>query len=484
MTDVDQVLRDPRVRAYLLELHREVAAVDPDAADAVLQGVADHVREAVADGSAVDEVIADLGDPALIAAAVEPRPAPAAPPHGRFVDSAAAVGVAVLLLTIGTFVFTLVGWAAAMILLWSTTRWTRADKIIGTAVWPATLLSVAVAPALGVVGAGHALIVVSLILPVIAGIWLLVRGLSGARSGVGARVGVGVGAGGATRGGARGWIDGRPALVTVIAAPTVAVAAFGPWALNAAPRSFFTGILAAAIALTVGAVVQWRSRGWSRTASVVGTLLSVAVALTLLATVLITPGGFICSVVATASSTAYACDQPFIGIAAPPAAQLLIQGVIPALLAHAVVAAVAFRAPGRDAALRMRRPQALAVVLLVVVGALGFPLLLMARFEPAGALWALGALGALALWATGIVLLWRTAGWTVIDRAFASGILPLLVAVPLTTPLAVAGAGDNPLLPGGTLERPEATLAWGVFAAVEVVVAVWLLVRFEPDTVE
>ncbi len=89
MNEQLSVLRDPRARAYLAEVHVAVAAVDPAAADGIMREIADHLREAAAEpGFDLDRTIAELGDPALIRPALTRlRRAPPGSPTRRPVSS-------------------------------------------------------------------------------------------------------------------------------------------------------------------------------------------------------------------------------------------------------------------------------------------------------------------------------------------------------------------------------------------------------------
>ena len=49
--------------------------------------------------------------------------------------------VSVLLLTVGSVVFPVLGWVVGVVLLWTSKHWTRGDKLLGTFVVPGGLLT-------------------------------------------------------------------------------------------------------------------------------------------------------------------------------------------------------------------------------------------------------------------------------------------------------------------------------------------------------
>jgi hypothetical protein len=50
----------------------------------------------------------------------------------------------VLFIVLGSVVAPIIGWLVGVVLLWTSDRWTKSDKIIGTLVWPGGLGAVGV----------------------------------------------------------------------------------------------------------------------------------------------------------------------------------------------------------------------------------------------------------------------------------------------------------------------------------------------------
>jgi hypothetical protein len=133
----------PAVRAYLDELRRLLAHA-PDR-DLVVDGVARHIEDALADGPADDArvraVLDELGDPALIAAEADPAPpAPVAP--APFLERRGGAILTVLLLVFGGIVVPVAGWIVGLGLLWFSKGWRLVDKLIGTFAIPVVLAAV------------------------------------------------------------------------------------------------------------------------------------------------------------------------------------------------------------------------------------------------------------------------------------------------------------------------------------------------------
>ncbi|HVE74574.1 MAG TPA: hypothetical protein VNA30_05725 [Mycobacteriales bacterium] len=131
---------DDLVRDYLGRLEREAAVLPADRRADLVTGIGEHLAEtrALAEGdeaAAVREALMRLGTPAhLVTADLEEigaqrAPAPLAPGTGREL-------AAVLLLTGGSFVVPVAGWIAGVVLLWTSSLWTRGEKWLGTLVWP------------------------------------------------------------------------------------------------------------------------------------------------------------------------------------------------------------------------------------------------------------------------------------------------------------------------------------------------------------
>lgn len=135
-------LDDPAVRSYLSALTRLLDGV-PDRA-LVVDGVAQHIADALADGPAdpnrVRTVLDELGDPAAIAAEAGEPPAPPASP---FLSRRGGAVLTVVLLTAGNLVVPVASWIVGLGLLWFSKGWTVLDKVVATLL-PALLAAVLV----------------------------------------------------------------------------------------------------------------------------------------------------------------------------------------------------------------------------------------------------------------------------------------------------------------------------------------------------
>jgi uncharacterized membrane protein len=149
---------DPRVMSYLDALNRALYGL-PDAVHAEVYGeIRQHIDDELAsrpgDDSAVPEVLARLGDPLEIAreagANLPPQPQPQPQSQAQRRSRVHEI-FAVILLAIGGFVFVF-GWVVGVILLWTSERFTRADKWIGTLLIPGGFAASFVALAFGVFG--------------------------------------------------------------------------------------------------------------------------------------------------------------------------------------------------------------------------------------------------------------------------------------------------------------------------------------------
>ena len=439
MADTTEVLQHPAVRAYLTEVHRAVAAKDPAAADGVLAGVADHIRDAAADAFArgdrfdSEAVLSELGDPALIAADIDPvRPNADAPP-ARFADAAGAVVLTTLLLSVGTWMFTVFGWAAGIWLLWSSRRWTRTDKIIATLWWPVLVLIAWFGARLsraGVVG-WHLAIVVGIIGSIGIGVWLVVRAGRGRpkrprsprRSPV-------------ARPGALGLLDRWPGAAVVVAAPVLAIAAFAvPVLVTGSWGSLPLTASIAGIVMACGIAVTWTSRGWAyenrvwRTGT---TLLTVFIAGLLTTSAMATT-----NVLRRCGSDG--CEELAPRLADPAVlVHAFAAVVLPALALHAITTASTFRSGAAVARRLDGRGAAIAIVLVLLAGTAGITLVVQVT---AG--WTDGlpwAIAAAALWSVGVVLVARSAAWQRVDLVAA--IVPALVV----TWLCIVGSPVGPLV--------------------------------------
>jgi hypothetical protein len=125
------VTTDDIVSDYLAELSQVTVGLDPAARAELLQEVGQHIRDALATGEDVSEVLTRLGRPVEIAQA-------AGLPKRSFHTFArrAFELTAVFLVAAGAVVPPYIGWIVGVIMLWNGPRWTLRDRLIGTLVPP------------------------------------------------------------------------------------------------------------------------------------------------------------------------------------------------------------------------------------------------------------------------------------------------------------------------------------------------------------
>jgi uncharacterized membrane protein len=127
----------PLAEDYLARLDRAAHALPPQDRDELLAELRSHLQAGLAPGATDADVLnflAELGSPEEIVAAAQPEHStslPAAmPPASRW---GTLEVIAVLALTVGTFVLPVVGPLVGIVLVWGSTRWTRHEKWIATA---------------------------------------------------------------------------------------------------------------------------------------------------------------------------------------------------------------------------------------------------------------------------------------------------------------------------------------------------------------
>ena len=130
---------DTLTTEYLERLRR--ASTDlPDGARAdLLDNIETHLAESLgpdAELTQVRTVLDELGTPEQITAAA--RAESGTRPQRSQAELTYDV-VTVLLLLLGGFLVPLLGWIAGVMMLWNGSRWNRAQKWLGTVVWPLTL---------------------------------------------------------------------------------------------------------------------------------------------------------------------------------------------------------------------------------------------------------------------------------------------------------------------------------------------------------
>lgn len=128
---------------YLRDLTRAARALPRARRRELIDDVRSHIEVALAEGGrsgadAVRDVLTALGDPHEIVAAALSDPADPAP---------ATVSRGITGLEITTLVLLLfgaaaagIGWLVGVLLLWSSPRWTRGEKVLGTLVLPGGLI--------------------------------------------------------------------------------------------------------------------------------------------------------------------------------------------------------------------------------------------------------------------------------------------------------------------------------------------------------
>jgi len=129
---------NPQVEAYLRQLDFALSSLPWDQRNEIFTDISEHINRGLAaagdDPAAVDAVLQRVGDPHAIAeeAGAPPVSPPTPPPsRGRGLEIAAIV-----LISAGSFLIPVVGWIVGVVLLWASSRFTRADKLVGTLMPP------------------------------------------------------------------------------------------------------------------------------------------------------------------------------------------------------------------------------------------------------------------------------------------------------------------------------------------------------------
>ncbi|MFI5708559.1 HAAS signaling domain-containing protein [Kribbella sp. NPDC051620] len=128
--DADRLVDD-----YLRRLTKEAEPLPEARRTDLIAEVTAHIAEARAEGAVTEaeirDMLARLGTPEeIVLAATDGLVLVDRQPRFRSRDVAA-----LLLLTVGGFVF-LFGWVIGVVLLWTSDRWTRNEKWLGTLIWP------------------------------------------------------------------------------------------------------------------------------------------------------------------------------------------------------------------------------------------------------------------------------------------------------------------------------------------------------------
>ncbi|MEJ1155425.1 hypothetical protein [Microbacterium marmarense] len=120
------------VTRYLRELDAALAEIPVQIASDIRTGVEEEL--ATLDSSAARERIAQLGDPALIAAEARREESEAAPHRKSAMTSRLYVVLASLAVAFGNYAIPLVGALPGFVLVWVSPAWRRWEKITATAI--------------------------------------------------------------------------------------------------------------------------------------------------------------------------------------------------------------------------------------------------------------------------------------------------------------------------------------------------------------
>jgi hypothetical protein len=127
----------PLAEDYLARLDRAAQALPAPDRDELLAELRSHLQTALAPGATDADVLnllRELGSPDDIIAAAQPERSIPLTALSRPASPWGALEViAVLALTVGTFVLPVVGPLVGIVLVWGSTRWTRREKGIATA---------------------------------------------------------------------------------------------------------------------------------------------------------------------------------------------------------------------------------------------------------------------------------------------------------------------------------------------------------------
>ena len=140
MPDTQQ---SPLVADYLRRLDAAAAGLPADRRSELVEGIREHLDSGLegadqSDDAQIRAVLDRLGSPEeIVAAAADGEPPLPQPYHGQPKAGAGALEIiTVILLAIGGIILPVVGWFIGVALLWTSSRWTTRDKLIGTFVWP------------------------------------------------------------------------------------------------------------------------------------------------------------------------------------------------------------------------------------------------------------------------------------------------------------------------------------------------------------
>jgi uncharacterized membrane protein len=159
--DVNAVQTHPLIDDYLGRLHAAAWVLQPDRRNELVSEIREHIEDALRatgtrDEVAIRNVLERLGAPEeIVAAAVDGQPVDlprAVPRSAAPIRRVGGLEIAsIITLAIGGAILPVIGVAAGVVLAWASSVWTRADKLIATAL-PAVFMllpALAVAARLG-----------------------------------------------------------------------------------------------------------------------------------------------------------------------------------------------------------------------------------------------------------------------------------------------------------------------------------------------
>lgn len=143
-----------RIERYLADVSRQLADMPRSGREGLIADLREHIREAQAIGSSVDDVLDGLGDPGMVAMSAVGDGSPAAATdtagnHGLYrwwTESTESRALTAVLIAVGGAGFLLfarylgVFWILGMALLWPSPRWSTRIKLVATLGIPVTYL--------------------------------------------------------------------------------------------------------------------------------------------------------------------------------------------------------------------------------------------------------------------------------------------------------------------------------------------------------
>jgi Co/Zn/Cd efflux system component len=130
---------DSLIKDYIKQLEKELKDLPRERKRELVGDITDHIEArraelSLEDEAAVAALLDSLGEPRDIAAEARERLGASSTTTSRTHDS-----YALLLIVLGSAFVPVFGWIAGIVLLWTSTTWTRIDKIVGTVLVPGGL---------------------------------------------------------------------------------------------------------------------------------------------------------------------------------------------------------------------------------------------------------------------------------------------------------------------------------------------------------